>query len=222
MCTLKVVCWHFHLGTSKGLARHACRSHVARLPRIMSQFVFQRDSVKAKKGAEHQGKVTSSAPPSKKQKKNPPSILFYVLQDWSEYDTFSIPRRLCVELLGVFYSFFARRNTARTSSFNQGCLLSQTESRTRSYSRLFLCHAPVHKYSLCCYKITHIDGSLEVLMRVAASKRCMLLCKSQNSEGETGGNDHWVYFNHSKRCKAHKPTPLREGKDYEKKDWRRG
>lgn len=36
MCTLKVVCWHFQLGTSKGLARHACCSCVTSLPRIMS------------------------------------------------------------------------------------------------------------------------------------------------------------------------------------------
>ena len=36
MCTLKVVCWHFQLGTSKGLARHACCSYVPILPRIMS------------------------------------------------------------------------------------------------------------------------------------------------------------------------------------------
>lgn len=36
MCTLKVVCWHFQLGTTKGLALHACCSHVPSLSRIMS------------------------------------------------------------------------------------------------------------------------------------------------------------------------------------------
>lgn len=54
MCTLKVVCWHFQLGTSKSLARHACCSYVPSLPRIMS-------SSKETKIVDHWGKVSSSS-----------------------------------------------------------------------------------------------------------------------------------------------------------------
>lgn len=36
MRTLEVVCWHFQLGTTKGLACHACCSYVPSLSRIMS------------------------------------------------------------------------------------------------------------------------------------------------------------------------------------------